>query len=208
MPPTDPLAYAPCRVPLRRVTDVFGGIAMTVHAGCYEDVLEADRRWRGAGGNALWDVRQADTGSYNCRNSVGHSRAVSFDFNWSTNGMTSKKTPCPGDMPVAFYEICWKPLGYGWGALWNSKCDRMHISKLKSEGGDGVLYRTWPGEEDDLPYTEEELKGIVEGALKDADHLVIQIVKNGVKTKVGIDVVVKELARKAGLIGPGDTWTP
>lgn len=50
---------------------------------------------------------------------------------------------------LKFYEECWEPLGYGWGGNWNSAFDPMHISKLVSEGGDGVLYRTW-AEEDDV----------------------------------------------------------
>jgi uncharacterized protein YodC (DUF2158 family) len=143
---------------------VFGGINMTVHAGVYNDVLEADRLWLKHGGPKLWIVRQADTGSYSCRNSVGHSRAVAFDFNWSTNGMTSKRTPCPGDMPAEFYEECWEPLGYGWGANWRSKCDRMHISKLVSEGGDGVLYRTWGGGDEDemTPAQERKLDRLID----------------------------------------------
>jgi hypothetical protein len=145
-----PLAYAPCRVPLRTLVGPFN-IRMTVHEGIAGDVWEADRRWRALGGPAFWLVRQGDTGSYNCRPSAAHSRACAIDFNWLSNGMTSKRNPCPGDMPAAFYRECWEPLGYGWGALWNSKCDRMHISKLLSEGGDGVLYRTWDNEpEDDM----------------------------------------------------------
>lgn len=193
MPPTDPLAYSPCHVPLRRAMNVFGGISITAHEGCYYDILEADRRWRLNGGNALYDIRQGDTGWYNCRPSAGHSRAVAGDWNWSTNGMTSKRTPCPGDMPVAFYELCWEPLGYGWGAQWNSKCDRMHISKLRSEGGDGVLYRKWSDadEEDDMtPAQEAKLDKLIdlleekEGGVR-KEHL--DIIENrlvSVETKV------------------------
>lgn len=166
-PSTNPLDYAPCRVPLRRATGVFGGINITVHAGCYEDVLEADRRWEANGGNALYDIRQGDTGSYNCRPSAAHSRAVAIDFNWSGNPYGPKRTPCPQEKGMReFYELCWKPLGYGWGANWNSKCDAMHVSKLKSEGGDGVLYRTW-GEEDWFAMaSKEELREVVQEELE------------------------------------------
>jgi hypothetical protein len=155
----------PCRVPLRRVPNAFDlPNGLTVHEGIVADVKWADRRWRQLGGPKFWVVRARDTGSYNCRNSVAHSRAIGVDFNWSSNGMTSKRTPCPGDMPAAFYEECWKPIGYGWGANWRSKCDRMHISKVPSEGGDGWLYvvHDGDGEEDGLAVTDKQFADLVE----------------------------------------------
>lgn len=161
-----PEDYAACRVPLRRLQGAFD-ITITVHEGIAEDVWEADRRWRALGGPAFFKVRQSDTGSYNCRPSKAHSRALAIDFNWSDQGMHSRTRPgsdacrqLPG--MKEFYRKCWAPLGYGWGANWRSKCDAMHVSKLVSEGGDGVLYRTWDArEEDDLPYSEADLKRII-----------------------------------------------
>lgn len=134
--------YTPCKVPLRRVSAF--DISITVHEGIVADVAEADRRWRELGGPDFYVIEQHHTGSYACRRSVGHSRALAIDFNWQRQPMVSKRTPCPMDPQMPrFYEHCFKPLGYGWGALWRSKCDAMHVTKIPSEGGDGILYRTY-----------------------------------------------------------------
>lgn len=207
-PSTNPLDYQPCRIPLRRAMGVFGGINLAVHEGIYEDVLEADRRWRALGGDKFWNVRSTDTGSYACRNSKAHSRAVAIDFNWSSNGMTSKRTPCPGDMPAAFYELCWEPLGYGWGANWNSKCDRMHISKLRSEGGNGVLYQTWDGEdgeEEDLTENERKKLDYVYGAVRISKPGTddVESIDRYVKRRLDAsDKVLAALAKKEGIVVP------
>jgi LysM repeat protein len=132
--------YAPCKVPLRKVGafDIF----ITTHAGRYDDFPLADVAWRKLGGAGFYKIRQGDTGSYSCRNSKTHSRAIGDDYNWSTNPM---RKPRPAtfrmdpQMPT-FYAKCWKPLGYGWGGNWKSSVDPMHITKLPSEGGDGRLY--------------------------------------------------------------------
>lgn len=146
--------YAPCKVPLRRIACF--GVTMAVHEGIVGDCFEAERRWRKLGGPAFYKIEQHHTGSYACRNSVAHSRAIAIDFNWQRQPMVSKRTPCPADpqMPE-FYAKCWQPLGYGSGLYWRSKCDGMHVSKLPNEGGDGVLYRTWKDDEED-ELTEEQ----------------------------------------------------
>lgn len=210
-PPTNPLAYSPCQVPLRRAV-VFGGVSITMHAGCYYDLLEADRRWVAAGGNKLYDIRQNDTGSYNCRPSVAHSRAVALDANWLGNPMTSKRTPCPQEVGMKeFYEICWEPLGYGSGMYWRSKCDAMHISLLKSEGGCGILWRKWGNDDQEDWFdmaTKKELEDLLEEKLKPIREAVhIQIVKNGQKHQMGIDHVAKSEALEKGWLKPDGTWT-
>lgn len=91
--------------------------------------------------------------------------------------------------------------------------DHLHIETCWKAARDNPLTVEYVkqvlGEEDWFTLaTKEELAEVVEAALKDADHLVIQVVKNGAKTRIGIDVVVKELAKRAGIIGPGDVWTP
>ena len=138
-----PLAYESCKVPLRRI-QVFG-VWLTVHEGIVGDCYEAERRWKALGGREWFEIRQADTGSYNCRNSVGHSRAVAIDFNWQSNPYRKPRpsSGCPQQPRMReFYEKCWRPLGYGWGGNWSSACDAMHVSKLVNEGGDGRLYAT------------------------------------------------------------------
>lgn len=147
-----PLAYSPCDVPLRRARGAFDVNSIVVHEGILADVWEADRRWRELGGPDFLVIREGDTGSYNCRNSVGHSRAVAIDFNWRSNPYVKPRPSggCPQQNGMErFYLECWRPLGYGWGGYWNSACDAMHISKLRREGGNGVLWQTWDDDEED-----------------------------------------------------------
>lgn len=132
--------YPSCKVPLRKVGafDIF----ITTHAGRFDDFPIADAAWRKLGGKDFFVIRQGDTGSYACRPSATHSRAIGDDYNWTTNPM---RRPRPAtfamdpQMPT-FYNKCWKPLGYGWGGNWKSAVDPMHITKLPNEGGDGRLY--------------------------------------------------------------------
>lgn len=156
-----PLVYSPCDVPLRRARGAFDVNSIVVHEGILADVWEADRRWRELGGPAFLVIREGDTGSYNCRNSVGHSRAVAIDFNWRSNPYRKPRPPgkCEAQARMEeFFLKCWRPLGYGWGGYWNSACDTMHISKLRREGGNGVLWQTWDhDEEEDMPLTEDDL---------------------------------------------------
>src|SRR5688500_18104782 len=132
--------YASSRVPLRKAAAF--DILITAHAGIYADFAIADAAWRKRGGRKFYVIRQADTGSYSCRNSVGHSRAIAIDFNWSTNPM---RRPRPATFQMdkqmpEFFALCWRPLGYGSGIYWRSAVDPMHVSKLPNEGGDGRLY--------------------------------------------------------------------
>lgn len=131
----------PCKPRLRRIH--WCGVWISVDEGVVGDLMEVDGRWQEAGGRDFYLVRQEDTGAYACRNSKGHSRAIAVDENWSDGPMVSKRSPCPGEAKRRrFVEVCFDPVGWGWGARWRRTCDSMHHSPLPNEGGHGFLYRT------------------------------------------------------------------
>lgn len=148
--------YRPCRIPLRVVN--FLGHRLAVHEGIVPDLAWIDRAWRIRGGNAAYRVDVVYC--YNCRRIPAsgewsqHAYAWALDINPVRNPLT-KRRPAITDMPGWFVGL-FRHRGFGWGGNWQGTYrDAMHFSKAPREGGDGRLYI--PNEEDDLPYTEEQL---------------------------------------------------
>lgn len=127
----------PCRVPLRSFE--WNGLVRTVHEGIIGDLEWIRHQWLLRGGNGWYPIRSWwGYHPRDCRTGA-HPRGVALDVNPAENPMTAKRTPCISDMPADFIGL-FKARGFGWGGDWRSKCDAMHFSKLKYEGGNGVLY--------------------------------------------------------------------
>ena len=128
----------PCRVPLRSFE--WAGMTRPVHEGIIGDLEWVRHQWLLRGGQRWYEIRS--WWGYHPRDckSGGHPRGLALDINPAENPMTPKRNPCKSDMPREFVAL-WKARGFGWGSDWRSKCDAMHMSKLKYEGGDGILYR-------------------------------------------------------------------
>lgn len=157
--------YQPCRVPLRRIQ--WCNISLVTHEGCVPSLMRIDRKWRAADGPRRYPVRQGDTASYVCRHIAGssnwskHSWGCAVDTNWNTNGYNASHH----DYPQWFVDI-WISEGWGWGGNWHSSKDWMHTSRFPNEGGNGLLY-DGDGEEDDLPYTKDQLKAIFKEVIEE-----------------------------------------
>lgn len=127
----------PCRVPLRSFE--WAGLTRPVHEGIIGDLEWIRHQWLLRGGQGWYPIHSWwGYAPRDCRTGA-HPRGVALDVNPPQNPMVSKRTPCPSNMPGDFINL-FKARGFGWGGDWRSKCDAMHMSKLKYEGGNGVLY--------------------------------------------------------------------
>lgn len=157
--------YQPCRVPLRRIT--WCGVSLVTHEGCVASLKRIEARYNALNGPVRYPIRQGDTASYVCRHIAGssswskHSWGCAVDTNWNTNGYGASHH----DMPAWFVQLFLDD-GWGWGGNWHGTKDWMHTSKFPNEGGDGLLY-VGDGQEDDLPYTEEQLKQIIRDVMNE-----------------------------------------
>ncbi len=120
----------------------FLGRSVQVHRNLVASLQRIDARWRAAGGNSWYSIREM--GGYACRQNVNdtsrqswHAYGLAIDINAGSNPNVSKQTPCPSDMPAEFVAM-FRAEGWGWGGNWNSVCDAMHFSKAINEGGNMV----------------------------------------------------------------------
>ena len=128
----------PCHVPLEYFE--WAGLSRPVHAGIVADLTWIRHEWLLRGGQRWYPIRSWWGYARRDCKSGGHPRGVAVDINPAENPMVvTSRRPCPSDMPPEFIAL-FKQRGFGHGADWRSKCDAMHMSKLKYEGGDGRLY--------------------------------------------------------------------
>lgn len=149
--------YAPCKIPLRRISWL--RVTITVHEGAVASLGRIEDRYEAANGYERYPVRQAVTAFYVCRKTVsGRSWSIhalcAGDINWDRNPYGKKLIT---DMPKWFIQL-FLDEGWGWGGNWNSVKDAMHFSKAPHEGGNGLLY-VGTIEEDDV--TKEEVREAV-----------------------------------------------
>lgn len=175
------MEYRPCRVPNRAF--VWAGLTRPIHEGIYGVMADIRHDWERLGGQAFYEIRSWwGYAARSCTGSSWHERAVAIDVNPAQNPMTSKRTPCPSDMPAAFVQL-FKRRGAGHGADWSSKCDAMHFSWGPNEGGDGVLYRKTTTSEEDwlMALSEKEAKQLVEDVAKIKRQMkfIYDAIKNG-----------------------------
>lgn len=69
-------------------------------------------------------------------------------------------------------------------------------------------FREQVEEEDMAAIDYDKVRKIIKEELENLEHLRIQVKVNGQNKPLGIDYVIKELGRKAGVIGPNNEWTP
>lgn len=127
----------PCKEPL--VSFTWAGLARPVHEGIVAQLVVIRAGWEARGGQSAYQIRSWWGYAKRDCESGAHPRGIALDINPAENPMCPKRTPCPCDMPEWFIAL-FKGQGFGWGGEWKSKCDAMHFSKLRNEGGNGRIY--------------------------------------------------------------------
>lgn len=144
------------------------GVRLPVHTKVKELIAllinETERRG--------YNVLPGDSWGYACRAIRGtnvpsnHSWGLAVDINASANPMQSTlKTDMPSWMPVL-----WERYKFRWGGHYTGRKDAMHYEFMGTPGDAEyltVLARKELGQEDDLPYTEEQLKQIIRDVMNE-----------------------------------------